>query len=111
MVIAILWSFPGFHQDQNNDDIKPDPDRRSLQSAIALSVFASLLGFLVIFWQHLGSAVSANLIEDVTYGMVQAKVGTNSLMLSWAAIAISTLGATGLIAMFWAISLIHSIVG
>ncbi|KAK8004981.1 hypothetical protein PG990_011018 [Apiospora arundinis] len=110
IAMLLLATFPGWHEDDDSDasarEIKPFPSRPVSKVALALLFVASLLGFATVFWQHIGSAGSAVIIENMSYHLATAHVGNLAMALGWVGVFFASLSMVGLHVMIKAIQVL-----
>ncbi|KAK8068357.1 hypothetical protein PG996_007469 [Apiospora saccharicola] len=92
LIVTLLLSvFPRWSQDvdigrperDSEREIKFLPFRPTSYGVCALLFAAGCLGFTSAFWQHLGSACSAAMIETMHSGLVESTVGTLAMTFAW----------------------------
>ncbi|KAL9020721.1 MAG: hypothetical protein Q9185_002037 [Variospora sp. 1 TL-2023] len=85
VVIGILMTFPGWHEDSDDGgsamDVKPFPSSSLSSTAALLSILASFLALLSMLWQHVASVTFVTDVENMTYRLVQGHVGAVGLAL------------------------------
>jgi hypothetical protein len=64
---------------------------------------ASILLFVSVFWQHIGSASSASMARNLAYGTVNGRVGGTAMACGWASVLLCFVVATGLLIMILAV--------
>lgn len=113
VVIGILMTFPGWHEEIDDSgsarDIKPFPSRSVTSTASLLSILASFLALLSMLWQHVASVTFVTDVENMTYRLVQGHVGVVGLALGWLAVGIMLLGSTGLLVMIFSLNLLDAL--
>lgn len=110
IVIAILMTFPGWHEDTDDAgsevDVKPFPSRTLSTIATLLSTFASALALLSMLWQHVASVTFVTNAENMTYRLVKGRVGVVGLALGWLAVFTMIAGSIGLVVMILSVRLL-----
>lgn len=113
VVIGILMTFPGWHEEVGDSgsvmDVNPFPSRSLSSTAALLSILASFLALLSMLWQHVASVTFVTDVENMTYRLVQGHVGAVGLALGWLAVGGMLLGSTGLLAMILSLSLLDAL--
>lgn len=101
IVIFLLYSIPGWHEELDEDgeaiDVKNFTTMAVLHPAVTLSILACFLGLLSVLWQHIASVVLTTSVEDTAYGKVKGSLGLPSLVLGWMAVAATGIGAVGVV--------------
>lgn len=57
------------------------------------------MSLLSVFWQHMASSGAATLMQVVTAGVVQVKVGAAAMGLGWATFVLNTLSFVAIFVM------------
>ncbi|KAK6839392.1 hypothetical protein PG987_005258 [Apiospora arundinis] len=108
----LLLTLPGWHEvddsysqvsEQELAEKKPFPSDKKQHSIFGLLTVASCLGFATVFWQHISSAGSAAIIENMSYNMVKAHVGTLAMALGWVGVFFTLLSLVGVVLMILSI--------
>lgn len=111
ITFGLLATFPGWHQEVNEEtgsdvDVKPFPTKLGTHAALACASFGAVAAFLAALWQHTGAVVALSIIEQLTYGMVNTKVGVVSAALAWTSIIPLIVCAIGVYVLITSIKLL-----
>ncbi|KAL2386346.1 hypothetical protein RJZ90_000742 [Blastomyces dermatitidis] len=105
--------FPNWHADVNSEEsdveIKPFPSRVVSRVATGFVALASLLTFVSVFWQHISSAASVTMHEELYYGVVNSSTGVVAMVFGWGGVLTSFLVVIGLILMILSISILQKL--
>lgn len=101
---CLLATFPGWHEelDQRTGetiDIKPFPSKVVSKIVAWAMVMASLFALVSALWQHVAASAVAFAIETTTQAHLAATVGTTAMGLGWAAYALTSVVALGMVIM------------
>jgi len=84
-------TFPGWHEATDEEgserDVKPFPSMIVLKALGVVLVFAVLLCFVAIIWQHVATVAAMTTMQVTPYGTVRCEVGTLVMVLGWIAVA------------------------
>ncbi|KAK8037352.1 hypothetical protein PG991_000698 [Apiospora marii] len=111
LIATLLLSvFPRWDKDLEPEgsawEIKFLPALPTVYAVCVLLFAASCLGFVSAFWQHLGSASSAAMIEVMDYGVIEATVGTLAMTLGWLGVLFTVIPMMGCVLMALAIRIL-----
>ncbi|KAI0895391.1 Ca2+ regulator and membrane fusion protein Fig1-domain-containing protein [Annulohypoxylon nitens] len=98
--VAILFSFPGWHEEEDTDgsvrDVKPFPQRKFALSALMISTASSLCLYIAVAWQHIAAVTASSSVNGLRYGIVEVGTGRASAVLSWLSVFVSFLCTFGM---------------
>ncbi|KAF7122253.1 hypothetical protein CNMCM5793_000210 [Aspergillus hiratsukae] len=107
----LLTTFPGWHEEVDQDgeerEVKPFPSPKVSQAALGTSALGFIFGLVSILWQHINSSAAGTMSESLTYGAVEAHVGTAAMILGWAAVVCLGIVALALLVMIMSIRVLH----
>lgn len=101
-------TFPNWHEETNDDgseiEVKPFPSRPVTQVALGASALGFIFALISVLWQHVNSSAAGTMAESLTYGAVEAHVGTGAMVLGWAAVALICIVALALLVLIMSFS-------
>ena len=104
VVLCLLATFPGWHQEIDEDgsekDVRRFPNRFLSKLACGLSAVTAFLALISSLWQHTAAVAAATTAENMGYGFVKSTVGGAAMGLGWAAFTTLVLPFVGLIIVF-----------
>lgn len=110
---AILTTFPGWHEEKDDNgserDVKPFPSRSMSILAAALQTFGFLLSLVAMVWQHCSAISYAVSIERFTGGTIIGRVGLTAITIGWTGCVLALTVSVGLVIMILSIALLDSL--
>jgi hypothetical protein len=110
LAFILLATFPGWHtttsESGSEHEVKPFPSKAvSLAIGYILAV-STILGFVSVVWLHSASAAAVGILRFGFAGLVDAKVGTASMLLAWLGLFCTIVPLMGIAVMIWSIYLL-----
>ncbi|KKZ61019.1 hypothetical protein EMCG_04355 [[Emmonsia] crescens] len=106
----LLGTFPGWHDEIVSNgsecEVRPFPSIIVSRIATIMVGLASLLTFVSVFWQHISSAASVTMHEELYYGVVKGHIGVVATVLGWGGVFTAFLVLAGLVLMRMSIALL-----
>ncbi|OAX78169.1 hypothetical protein ACJ72_07525 [Emergomyces africanus] len=103
LCLLLLGTFPAWHNEVDSEgserQVKPFPSRNVSHIATIMVGVASLLSLVSVFWQHISSAASVTMHEELYYGVVKGHIGVVSMVLGWGGVCAAFLVLIGLVVM------------
>lgn len=114
LAFVLLGTFPGWHTtiDENGSEheVKPFPGRPVTQAIAYVLMVAVILGFVSVVWLHSAAAAAVGILEYGFAGLVDAKVGTVSMLLAWLGLFCTIVSLMGIIVMILSLQLLDRLV-
>ncbi|KAL5321141.1 hypothetical protein ACEPPN_011953 [Leptodophora sp. 'Broadleaf-Isolate-01'] len=114
VVILLLSTFPSWQEPDDASDVedgdslrtvpKPYPSRPVMKVALGSLAISILFCFISVLLQHVASAAGSAMVEALSYGTVNGKVGPAAMVLGWAGELLYLISAAGVIVMTLAVS-------
>ncbi|OJD16064.1 hypothetical protein AJ78_03737 [Emergomyces pasteurianus Ep9510] len=106
----LLATFPtwsdGVDSGSSEGQVKAFPSRMVSRIATILVGLASLLSLVSVFWQHISTAASVTMHEELYYGVVKGHIGVVAMVLGWGSVSAAFLATIGLIVMIVSIAVL-----
>ncbi|KAJ8064150.1 hypothetical protein OCU04_006504 [Sclerotinia nivalis] len=104
ITITILSFIPSWKTEKDSDtgserEVKPFPSRKISNTVCAASGSAAIFAFVSVLWQHLAAVSALKIIENMSYGGLMGKVGTNSMVVGWLGVLMLWLAFMGCLLM------------
>ena len=112
-VIALLATFPGWHEETNDNgsevEVKPFPSHPVVNVAYYTSQAATFLIFASAVWQHASAVAFSIALQNASAGLVKSEVGTSAMVLVWFGFGLLALVTIGLYILILSIKLLKDI--
>lgn len=105
--LLMLSTFSSWHEEEGSDgscrQVKPFPSRPVSHAALSCLGISAIMTLLSVFWQHMASSNAAILMEIVTAGVVQSKVGAAAMGLGWSTVFLNAVETVAILIMILSI--------